>query len=75
MNISFQLDDISSLNYKTDSSLPIIYESQKRKNKNYVFRPEDVYFYEGKVYANVNEITFHSTKLYDFSLSKKKYFH
>ena len=74
MNVSFQVDEGSTLNFKTDSTLPIIYESQKRKNKNYIFKPEDVYFYEDKVYANVNEITFHSTMLNDFSLSKKKKF-
>ena len=74
MNVSFQLDEVSSLNYQTDSSLPIIYESQKRKNKNYVFKPEDVSFYEDKVYAAVNEIIFHSAVLHDFSLSKKKLF-
>ena len=31
MKVGFQLDPIESLNLKTDSTLPIIFESQKRK--------------------------------------------
>ena len=39
MNIGFQIDEIDKLNEKTDSSLPLILESQKRKNKNFYFLP------------------------------------
>ena len=37
MNIGFQIDAIDKLDFKTDSSLPIILESQKRKNKTFIF--------------------------------------
>ena len=40
MKIGFQIDDIHVLNLKTDSTLPIILESQKRNNKNYYFLPK-----------------------------------
>ena len=72
MLISFQLDELSSLNYKTDSTLPIIYESQKRGFKNYTFQPRDVFLKDNKVYALGKEIKFKSTSLNSFALSKNK---
>tara|TARA_B110001454_G_scaffold197024_1_gene200237 strand:- start:823 stop:1758 length:936 start_codon:yes stop_codon:yes gene_type:complete len=74
MLISFQLDDLFSLNYKTDSTLPIIYESQKRGFKNYTFQPSDVFLKNNKVYASAKEIKFKSPSLNSFTLRKNKIF-
>ena len=72
MQVSFQVDDIDSLNLKTDSTLPIILESQKRGLKNYVFQPHNVFMKEGKVYAYANEIFFKSNILKNYKISNKK---
>ena len=37
MKIGFQINDIETLNFKTDSTLPIILESQKEKIKIIIF--------------------------------------
>ena len=58
MKIGFQIDVIESLNVKTDSTLPIILESQKRKNKNYYFLPSSLTYKNGSVHAEIREIKF-----------------
>mgnify|MGYP001297789715 CR=1 FL=1 len=56
MNIGFQIDPIEKLNHKTDSTLPIILESQKRKNKNFYFIPSTLTFKNNSVYALTREV-------------------
>ena len=51
MKTGFQMDLLSELNFKTDSTLPIIYESQKRKNTNYIYHPRELYLKNNKVFA------------------------
>ena len=58
MNVGFQIDAIDKLNIRTDSSLPLILESQKRKNKNFYFLPSSLTFKNNFVYANAREIYF-----------------
>ena len=68
MKIGFQIDDIHVLNLKTDSTLPIILESQKRNNKNYYFLPSSLTHKHNSVYAEIREIYFkgkQSLPLYD----------
>ncbi len=70
MNVGFQLDPIESLNLKTDSTLPIIFESQKRKNRNFYYLPGSLTFKNNSVYAMTREVKFKKNNLNDFSLGK-----
>ena len=72
MKVSFQLDEPYSLNFKTDSTLPIIFESQKRGFKNFIFHPQNVFYREREIYALANQIHFKSKLLDSFSLSTPK---
>ena len=56
MNVGFQIDEVGKLNHKTDSTLPIILESQKRKNKNFCFLPSSLTYKNNFVFASVKEI-------------------
>ena len=70
MKIGFQINDIETLNFKTDSTLPIILESQKRKNKNYYFLPSSLTYKNGSVHAEIREIHFNNNKLEKYSIGK-----
>ena len=72
MNVGFQLDPIESLNIKTDSSLPLIYESQKRKNKNFFYLPSSLTYKNNSVFALTREVKFNSNNLKDFSVGRMK---
>ena len=72
MKIGFQINDIETLNFKTDSTLPIILESQKRKNKNYYFLPSSLTYKNGSVHAEIREIKFNENKLKQYSIGKIK---
>ena len=72
MNIGFQIDEIDKLNIKTDSSLPLILESQKRKNKNFYFLPSSLTFKNNLVYAQVREIFFKDNKLRNYIIGNLK---
>ena len=39
MKFGFQMDPVHTLNHTTDSTLPMMLESQRRKNRNYIFSP------------------------------------
>ena len=72
MNVGFQIDEIDKLNIKTDSSLPLILESQKRKNKNFYFLPSSLTFKNNLVYAQAREIYFKDNKpLEEFSIMRR----
>ena len=72
MKIGFQMDLLSELNFKTDSTLPIIYESQKRKNINYIYHPRELYFKNNKVFALANPISFLSSNYQKYKVGKKE---
>ena len=72
MKIGFQMDHIKDLNFLTDSTLPIIYESQKRKNVNYIFHPRELYLKNNKVFALANSISFSSSNYQKYKLGKKE---
>ena len=72
MQAGFQMDDLSVLNFKTDSTLPIIYESQKRKNINYIYHPRDLYLKNNKVFALAHSISFSSTNYQKYKLARKE---
>ena len=72
MLVSFQIDHLDSLNYKTDSTLPIILESQKRGFKNYIFQPHNVFMNNKGIFAYANQIIFKSQSLNSFIVSNEK---
>ena len=72
MLIGFQIDSIESLNLLTDSSITLIYESQIRKNKNFIFNPDTLTFKNNSVYAYGQELNFKSKKFNSYQLSKIK---
>jgi glutathione synthase len=72
MKTGFQMDHLSALNFKTDSTLPIIYESQKRKNTNYIYHPRELYLKNNKVFALANSISFSSSNYQKYTLGKKE---
>ncbi len=72
MKTGFQIDHIFELNFKTDSTLPIIYESQKRKNINYIYHPSKLSFEKNKTYAEANQIKFSSADYTQYKLGPKK---
>ncbi len=72
MNVGFQIDQIDKLNFKTDSTLPIILESQKRNNKNFCFLPSSLTYKNKFVFASVKEIKFRNNKLNSFSLGSSQ---
>ena len=72
MNIGFQIDEIDKLNDKTDSSLPLILESQKRKNKNFYFLPSSLTFKNNLVYAQAREISFKHNKIKNYIVGNLK---
>ncbi len=70
MKIGFQIDSISTLNFKTDSTIPIILESQKRGNNNFCFLPSSLTFRNNSVFASAREIYFKDNKTKNYSLGK-----
>jgi len=72
MKTGFQMDLLSELNFKTDSTLPIIYESQKRKNINYIYHPRELYLKNNKVFALAHPISFSSSNYQKYKLGKKE---
>ena len=72
MLVSFQIDHPDSLNHRTDSTLPIILESQNRGFKNYVFQPHNVFMNNKGIFAYANQIKFKSQSLNSFIISNEK---
>ena len=72
MLIGFQTDTIETLNLLTDSSITLIYESQLRENRNFIYQPNTLSFKNNSVYALGQEINFRSKKFNSYQLSKIK---
>jgi glutathione synthase len=70
IKVGFQTDAIENLNFKTDSSLPLMYESQKRKYTNYFFLPDSLTYKNRSVYARAQQIKFKKNNFNDYVLSK-----
>ena len=72
MKTGFQMNHLSELNCMTDSTLPIIYESQKRKNINYIFHPSDLTYRNNKLFAYASSIKILSSNFKKYKLGIKK---
>ena len=72
--IAIQADPIQKINPKTDTTLLLALEAQKRKYKIYWFEQKDISFINSKLFANVKELKlFNSEKKY-FKIIRKKNF-
>ncbi len=72
MKFGFQMDPVHTLNHTTDSTLPMILESQRRKNQNYIFSPSSLTFKSGSLHAQAKEIKFKNDKLNSYTLSSER---
>ena len=72
--VAIQADPIQKINPKTDTTLLLALEAQKRKYKIYWFEQKDISFINSKLFANVKELKlFNSEKKY-FKIIRKKNF-
>ena len=72
--IAIQADPIQKINPKTDTTLLLALEAQKRKYKIYWFEQKDISFINSKLFANVKELKlFNSEKKYFKIIRKKKF--
>ena len=72
MNIAFQMDDLSKINFETDSTISLIIESQLRGNKNYVYLPDDLFLKNNEVYTQCSLVKFDVKNPQNYELSDKK---
>lgn len=56
MKIAIQMNDISSLNFETDSSLILAQEAQNRGYELYYYQPKNLSLSDAEIYANVCKI-------------------
>ena len=66
------MDDLSKINFATDSTLSLIIESQLRGNKNYIYLPEDLFIKNNIVYALTRLIKLDVKNPKIYKLTKKK---
>ena len=72
MNIAFQMDDLSKINFATDSTISLIVESQLRGNKNYIYLPENLFIKNNEVYAHTCLVTLDIKDPKNYKLTKRK---
>ena len=72
MKIAFQMDDLSKLDFTTDSTIALIIESQIRGNKNYIYSPESLLVIKNEVFASVSNILFINNNKKNYKCGKKK---
>jgi glutathione synthase/RimK-type ligase-like ATP-grasp enzyme len=71
MNVAFQMDDLSKLNFTTDSTIELILESQFRDNNNYIYSPEDLFIENNQVYAEACKVIFKSKDITNYKCATK----
>ena len=72
MNIAFQMDDLSKINFATDSTISLIVESQLRGNKNYIYLPDNLFIKNNEVYAHTCLVTLDIKDPQNYKLTNKK---
>ena len=70
--VAIQGDSLNLINRKTDTTLLLALEAQRRGYKIYYYETEDLFFSDGKVYAFCKEITFYENKKKFFLIKKKQ---
>ena len=71
MNVAFQMDNFSKINFNTDSTVSLILESQSRNNKNYIYAPEDLFIKNNLVYALAYLVIFNDKDYTKYKCEKK----
>ena len=72
MNIAFQMDKLSNINFNTDSTIALIFESQLRNNKNYIYTPNDLFVKDNEVFVLASLINFNNKDITKYKSAKKK---
>jgi len=72
MNVAFQMDDLSKINFTTDSTIALILESQSRDNKNYIYSPDDLFIKNNEVFTSACLVTFNNKDFSKYKCAKKK---
>jgi len=69
--LAIQGSDLSKINIKTDTTLFLALEAQKREYEIYYFEPKDLSFLDGKVQAKCVQLTFFENKKTFYKINKK----
>ncbi len=72
--VAIQADSIEKINPKTDTTLLLALEAQKRKHKIYWFESKDLSFINSKLFADVKELKLFSNDKKYFKIIRKKRF-
>ena len=72
--IAIQGDDISTINVKTDTTLMLALEAQKRGYSIYWYKVSDLIFVNGNVFANTKIVKFNDNKKKFYKVIGSKYF-
>jgi glutathione synthase len=72
MNIAFQMDKLSNIHFNTDSTIALIFESQLRNNKNYIYTPDDLFIKNNEVFASASLIVFNNKDFTKYKTANKK---
>ena len=72
--VAIQADPIEKINPKTDTTLLLALEAQKRKHKIYWFESKDLSFINSKLFADVKELKLFSNNKKFFKIIRKKKF-
>ncbi|MFP4098010.1 MAG: glutathione synthase [Alphaproteobacteria bacterium] len=59
LNVALQMDPVESINPKSDNTMLLSIEAQKRGYKVFYYLPQDLSFEDGKVKAQAYPVTFH----------------
>ena len=68
--VAIQADALSSINVKTDTTLLIALEAQKRLYQIYWYQTKDLSLINGKVYAKAKKVKFFENKKNFYKVSK-----
>ena len=69
--IAIQADPLNSINIKTDTTLLLALEAQRRFYKIYWYQTKDLSFVKGKVYVKAEEVVFFENKKKYYKIVKK----
>ena len=66
------MDDLSKINFATDSTISLIVESQLRGNKNYIYLPDNLFIKNNEVYAHTCLVTLDIKDPQNYKLTSTK---
>ena len=71
-SIAIQGDSLNLINKKTDTTLLLAFEAQRRGYKIYYYETKNLFFSKGKVFSFCKEVKFYENKKKFFSIKKNK---